>query len=56
MHNIACCKIDGKEFPPYIIFKIKTVPRVIRFPTGLHAVIMVENVWKRRPGRLLRRP
>jgi hypothetical protein len=58
---------DGRELPPYVIFKRKTMPKAT-IPNGVHVRVQgkgwtdaavvcdwVRTVWGQRPGALLRR-
>lgn len=57
---------DGKKLPPYIIFKRKTLPKNVKFPSGIvvrsqekgwmnNDLVLdwIKCVWERRPGALL---
>jgi hypothetical protein len=58
---------DGRKFPPYVIFKRKTMPKG-KFPPGIHIRVQekgwmdtaifqdcIKTVWNKRPRALLRR-
>lgn len=60
------CTADGGKLPPYLVFKRKTMPKNMVFPSGVHIRVhpkgwmeeksmkdWISNVWDRRPGALL---
>lgn len=63
---MLCCTADGHKLPPYLIFKRKTLPKGIVFPSGVIiranekgwmttdlVADWIDHVWRKRPGASL---
>ena len=66
---VLSCLADGSKLPPVIIFKRKTLPKGMKFPSGVlirphpkgwmdenGTKDWLENVWNKRQGGLLKKP
>lgn len=60
---MLCCTADGHKLPPYLIFRRKTLPKGIVFPSGMIVrtnekgwmttdlvADWIDHVWRKRPG------
>lgn len=60
---MLCCTADGHKLPPYLIFRRKTLPKGIVFPSGVIVranekgwmttdlvADWIDHVWRKRPG------
>ncbi|KAM7293902.1 pogo transposable element with KRAB domain [Ixodes scapularis] len=52
---MLCCTANGQNLSPYIIYKRKTLPKGVVFPSGVlvRPNKMDDHVWRRRPGASL---
>lgn len=66
---VLCCMANGYRLPPIVIFKRKTLPKGVKFPSGVivwahengwmdekGTLDWLEKVWNARPGACFKKP
>lgn len=66
---VLCCMADGSRLPPTIVFKRKTLPKGVKFPSGVlvrahekgwmdedGTLDWIEKTWNRRKGAVFNKP